>query len=300
MKYKVVFDFDDTYTQRSIDVECEHVENISDTIVNNCDVRNQIRVQFDDIINGIVEAYKRNGDPVAGEIGTYEAGETIYFVYLPEYLSNVEEKIQVTIVCKEKIEVSPDIKDKIIWALDYCLCDMIDNRGTSDQGDVDATAVIIACINNFIAQGSWHFGLTNYEITYDSRIITDVKQWPKPVKMGKTVTWVKDQVSLKPVLWFSPINFYLHTANYWSIWGTKEDLMENKSIWFPLSKNTLGATDIDADWVSKCGMDVPELDDKIIKQCPIALSEEDTVDSLLDKINKFFVDQYNKAHEGDC
>ncbi len=317
MDYRLEFIFDDKGlgVNRVLNIKCSKVDDICKTIISGDeDLYNQIYDEFQDIIGEAVSSYHIVADC---EITKDKAGNLVYsaaYNYIDEMIKNA----QICINNEENIVFQHNYKEETLRALKKCLYEIIDDRKSCEQCDIDETAAMLACVKEFISKGTWHFGLQKD----DSTVITDVKQWPRPIIKGQNISWIKDDKVLKPVLWFGPEGVL--PIEYWSIYCTERNLKKyysaahirqaeisisggnekecNKdcSIWFPLSntENVFGATDIDwysYYWISECGMDEPIIDDKIIEQCPINLSYEETVDSMLNKTNRFFIEKYNNA-----
>jgi len=177
-----------------------------------------------------------------------------------------------------------------------------------EQGYIYVGKIVLIMLKNFLINGVWQYGLRRGNGT----ILTDIHDWPKPESDGNSYTWHDSHGFLKPVIWFgiknqspiecwtidkSPRNFELLKVNG----NYNEDSVTEVERWNTFWFSSYGVLDwdrlFDNDgycyivWMFyECGMDEPDDEFYSVRDsCPIKLDEKDRSDSLIRKIDDFFV-----------
>ena len=136
---------------------------------------------------------------------------------------------------------------------------------------------IQTAIRNFVEDSDWHYALRNGDDE-----IEDIEKWPAPKEDG---SWIdKDGNTLKPCMWFGN--------------GYDEWVLDGDNLDFWLTGNPDGyVVEYNYDAFYGCyGGGIPDFD-RIVKNCPIKISEKDTPESIKEKIKAFFIKQYRKVHK---
>ena len=162
-------------------------------------------------------------------------------------------------------------------------CFIYDPEIFQEGGMFNATSErISASIKCFVKESYWHFALQN-----GSEIIENVKQWPSPNKDG---SWIKeDGTEMQPIIWFGlkddfPDDLWtLNDGNDIDFWFNEDDTRYFVEYSY------------DAFAGSYHG-DIPDMK-AIREKCPILLEIDDTSDSIKEKTQAFFVEQYRKLKE---
>ena len=145
---------------------------------------------------------------------------------------------------------------------------------------------ITISLERFIIESRWQFALRKGEHDF----IRDVKKWPDPKEDG---SWIdKDGTEMEPYIWFGKSN--PDTDNeLWNLYPK----MNKYYLGFWFSENPLYYI-VEYDYSGfegSYGGSSPDIE-AIRKRCPILLEAEDTLKSIEEKIQAFFVKQYQKAH----
>ncbi len=201
-----------------------------------------------------------------------------------------------TILYGEEVYIPKEQQEQIVQVLKRKIAEDLNLLEYSVYWNDNFIKAKLDCISGYIIKSSWHFGLKRE----DGYVCTDVSLWPKPVIKGEEVTWSLGYESFEPVIWFGLNN--KKQIDCWSIYGTWEKYEDNNSVWFPLCETIegnkleiLGFTKDECERISKMDECLPELDYEIVDSCPIYISEKDTPEDRIRRVNNFFLDQYNYA-----
>ena len=177
-----------------------------------------------------------------------------------------------------------------------------------EQGYIYVGKIVLIMLKNFLINGVWQYGLRRGNGT----ILTDIHDWPKPESDGNSYTWHDSHGFLKPVIWFgiknqspiecwtidkSPRNFELLKVNG----NYNEDSVTEVERWNTFWFSSYGVLDwdrlFDNDgycyivWMFyECGMEEPEDEFYAVRDsCPIKLDGNDGSESMIRKIDEFFI-----------
>ena len=177
-----------------------------------------------------------------------------------------------------------------------------------EQGYIYVGKIVLIMLKNFLINGVWQYGLRRG----DGTILTDIHDWPKPESDGNSYTWHDSQGFLEPIIWFgiknqspiecwtidkSPRNFELLKVN--GIYN--EDSVTEVERWNTFWFSSYGVLDwdrlFDNDgycyivWMFyECGMEEPEDEFYAVRDsCPIKLDGNDGSESMIRKIDEFFI-----------
>ena len=211
-------------------------------------------------------------------------------------IKNIVDDQWFTILCCKDVYISKEQQEQIVQVLKRKVVNDLDLLEYTISRNDNFIKAKLDCISGYIIKSSWRFGLKRE----DGSVCTDVSLWPKPVINGEEVTWSLGYESFEPVIWFGLNN--KKQIDCWSIYGTWEKYEENNSVWFPLCETIeadkleiLGFTKDECERISKMDECLPELDYEIVDSCPIYISEKDTPEDRIRRVNSFFLDQYNYA-----
>ena len=139
-------------------------------------------------------------------------------------------------------------------------------------------------LDKFVEETGWHIGLWK-----GSERIEDVSQWPAPDKNGR---WIdKDGTEMYPCLWYGYNDGRSFTEEEDSVWNIDNGL----DFWFSDDPESY-IVEYDYDGHAGCyGGGIPDIE-AIRKECPILLEEDDTEESIDEKVQAFLLEQYRKAH----
>lgn len=144
---------------------------------------------------------------------------------------------------------------------------------------------ISASLERFIKESTWNVSLRKGDY-----FILDVKKWPAP---GEDGSWIdKDGTELEPFIWFGDAG----PDTYNALWNIHPEMAEYYlGFWF--SEEPLRyIVEYDYSGHAGCyGGFNPDIT-PIRENCPILLKKNDTIDTVKEKIQAFFVEQYKKAH----
>lgn len=186
--------------------------------------------------------------------------------------------------------------------------EIIEDRASREQGIVDSGQMFIEMLRNFLKEGIWQYGLQRD----DGTILKDISQWPRHAAGGADLIWEDSNGVLQPIIWFglefenpiecwtldkSPKRFELLEV-YENPYACNTQSVERWHLfWFStfwhLDWNALfdnnGNTHIV--WMfAECGMEEPVEEFNIVREsCPIDLAEDDTVRSIVRKIDQLFL-----------
>lgn len=264
-----------TYDGERLDIEIVNIES-REEVFN--DVFNELREdgllvdELSDIIYNIPSRKKPLGKEVPYEL-LDEALDIIKEKYSNDYinvyLSESDEMITSFTVC--------DILSKLYEQREYC-----------EQAHVDAAQLGLDMMCNFLNEGRWFCGLKDES----GNVITDVKQWPAPIKNGEIVNWKSNGHLLKPIVWFG-----IEDEEPIECWSIQEEYQDKdftiKKFWYggdpTLNWNILWnsyAAQIWAFW--ECGLDEPYTEFEAVHDaCPIALSREMTNEEILINLTNY-------------
>ena len=121
-----------------------------------------------------------------------------------------------------------------------------------------------------------------------------MKQWPSPQKDG---SWTDaDGTVLQPYIWFG-INCN-EPEDLWSLHGDMSE--EDIAFWFsedPLEyiiENDEEIYSFFRGQAPKQEIDRPDMEN-ILQKCPVSIDEEETPESIKEKIQQFFLEQYRNG-----
>ena len=201
-----------------------------------------------------------------------------------------------TILYCEEINISKEHQEQIVQLIKRKLVENLDLLEYTVSWNDNFIKAKLDCISSYIIKSSWHFGLKRE----DGSVCSDVTLWPKPVINGEEVIWSLGYGSIEPVIWFGLND--KKQIDCWSIYGSNEKYEDNYSVWFPLCETIegnkleiLGFTKDECERISKMDVSLPELDYEIVDSCPIFISEKDTPEDRIRRVDSFFLDQYNYA-----
>lgn len=152
----------------------------------------------------------------------------------------------------------------------------------------DATNTYIeTSLNKFVEETGWHVALQK-----ETKVIEDVTQWPAPKKNG---TWIdKDGEELYPCLWYGYDEDGMLCEEEDRVWNIDNGL----EFWFSDDPERY-VVEYDYDGHAGCyGGDFPDIE-AIRKRCPILLEENDTEESIGEKVQAYCKKQYKKAHKSN-
>jgi len=187
---------------------------------------------------------------------------------------------------------------------------IIESITESEQGTIDSGAVILTMLTNFLNEGAWQYAL----LRQDGTVLRDPSEWPKPLVGESGAVWKDSLGSLEPALWFglkgddpiecwtldrSPEKFALLQTLDSPFSSTPRLVQRWCNFWFcrfwALDWNALfdGGGNEHIIWMfAECGMTEPESEFEAVKEaCPIALSESDTGEELIRKLDAFFLEK---------
>ena len=244
---------------------------------------------LEDVVSRVLEEQVRKAISVlyfteehaqpAGHFDYYDVEKTVNG-YVP-YNENVEASL-IAIDKDEKI-----IETKIIKIMDY-----LDNDPDyfREYGVSDAVYQYIStALKRFEKEACWHFALETENAFYEN-----VSFWPSPQKDG---SWIDDDGTvLQPYMWFGVKG--RKPEELWSLHGDMSE--EDLEFWFseaPLDyiiENDEGIYSFFGGSTAKEDIDEPDME-TIIESCPILIDEDDTPESIEEKLQAFFIEQYQKA-----
>lgn len=190
----------------------------------------------------------------------------------------------------------------------YSLADIyiryFENREECEMAYVDGAQLALDMMANFLNQGKWHFGL----IDADGCILSDPNMWPQyPKQNDGTIIWKEGNKEYKPIIWFGlegekPIECWTlyerdnitNTKVYLGAFDKEINQEDWKHFWFCefwlMDWNVLwNHDDMATTWAfcEKC-MDEPEEGfTKVKEACPIELRQDDSTETMLQKVKNY-------------
>ena len=290
MRYKMEISFSETTNK--LEVDCPNVGSIAETVLNDDKINDQLYDIYGDEISNAMDAYEK--EPL-GYCDEYYIHKLVYDAAY-KYCDQLILAVRFDVKSEGKSIVTPQLKEQINRALKEKFYYFIERREVSEQSCIDEGSAFLACLNCFLSSGKWQFGLEKTDET-----VLPVEQWPEPVIEGRNIWWKDNNEILKPKVWFGLEG--TKPSDFWVIYGTINDL-ENKSLneFFDdddMIFNNLGFSYAHYVWMFvEGGCDSPNIS-KIMKRCPIDFSDEDEPEVTLQRINKFFLEQYKKYRYGN-
>ncbi|MHB1154703.1 MAG: hypothetical protein ACYCWE_02885 [Eubacteriales bacterium] len=271
----------------------EEVDSLEDSYI-----RDIVQEQFEDEIHDALDSFRP--EPCGYFSNVYELSDNLYNAAL-EYIE--KDMLKVTLYGQEKNDLGQVVNEQRIDLIEVFEM-IIENRRSGEQSYIDEGQAVLDCLEEFLKQSVWQFGLQNQ----DGFVNTNLSMWPKPFINGDSVIWHDVSEVLSPIIWFGLKNN--EPIECWTLSKKPEmfevlDYMEPynierwKSFWFnkfwTFDWNILfgGQGDNHITWMfAECGMGEPSIDD-VLSNCPILLDASDTVDILKKKIDDFFLKQWH-------
>ena len=140
-------------------------------------------------------------------------------------------------------------------------------------------------LDKFVEETGWHIGLWK-----GSERFEDVTQWPAPDKNGR---WIdKDGTEMYPCLWYGYNDGSPFTEEEDRVWNIDNGL----GFWFSDDPESY-LVEYDYDGHAGCyGGGFPDIE-ALRKRCPILLEENDTEESIGEKVQAYCKKQYKKVHK---
>lgn len=252
-----------------------------------------------------------------GFVNMYELDDDVFKNAL-DILNNEYENVSVKIFyCKDDCidaitnddNINNNLSVKMLLATDI-IKDVIEKRYQDTQQYIDTGIVAIQIITNFLIEGYWQYGLRKP----NGEIIRNVACWPQPKIENGIAVWEENGETLNPVIWFGLQNkepeecwsiedkssiHQIHEIYVTPISSETEWVEDWKEFWFCkfwcLDWNNIldDGLNIYKIWMfSECGLDEPKLEfDTVRENCPIILLENDSIEQLLNKVNKYCLDK---------
>ena len=210
----------------------------------------------------------------------------LYFDY-----SEVTMPIQEAIPHNDKVKIFLDSFDSdgnLIETQEIHIMDFFDRHPDYFQegGMWNATnEYISASQSKFIRDGEWLFGLRDDKNHCE---IENPEEWPAPKADG---TWIdEDGNELHPLIWYS-IN-RPGVSEFEDPW-----VLNGKNLDFWLSGSGAYFLEYSYDGHAGCYSGKIPCMKELREKCPVKLEDDDTPESLKEKIQAFFVEEYRKAHQ---
>lgn len=276
--------------------EYDFMENV-DSLDDDC-IKETLSELFSDEINDALGSLKAK--PCGFFPNLCELSDYLYNA-AHEYISGRMTEIAVYI---QESDESGRVVNKQRIDLAKILGQIIEDRRDCEQSFIDEGQAVLFCLEEFLAQGVWQFGLQKNGEFVNTNPLT----WPKPIVDSDSIIWQDGTCKLSPIIWFGlrgdkPIDCWVISKKPRMFEVLDYDRPYNverwKSFWFnhfwTFDWNILfdGKGDSHITWMfAECGMDEPPIDGALTS-CPILLAEDDTIDTLSKKIDDFFVKQMN-------
>ena len=144
---------------------------------------------------------------------------------------------------------------------------------------------IEASLSKFVEETGWHVALLK-----DGERIEDPARWPAPDKKGR---WIdKDGAEMYPYLWYGYNDGSPLTEEEDRVWGIDNGL----DFWFSDDPESY-IVEYDYDGHAGCfGGSIPDIEE-IRKECPVLLEEDDTEESIEEKVQQYCLKKYRDAGE---
>lgn len=247
------------------------------------------------------EYYVRSLEDVIARVLEEQVRKAIYDLYYPEDdvkpmghfdYYDVEKIIKGYIPYNENVEaalIAIDKENNIIETKTIKVLEFLDNDPDyfREYGVSEAVYQYIAtALRRFENEAGWYYALKK-----ENGYIETVKQWPVPQKDG---SWIDaDGIDLQPYVWFGVKGN--DPEDLWSLYG---DMSEDAlAFWFsedPLEyiiENDEEIYSFFRGQAPKQEIDRPDMEN-ILRKCPVSIDEDDDPESIKEKIQAFFLDQY--------
>ena len=264
-----IYDYDDDDYEFSIDdvLDALH-DTITDTLYSELDYNSLLGVHYneDDVC--------ANGHFWYGEVRTSEFGDSDLPLNedIKVYLDSIGE--DGTVLATTEIDIEEFISlDSIKETLMEC--------GLFDSTD----EYIEASLSKFVEETGWHVALLK-----DGERIEDPARWPAPDKEGR---WIdEDGTEMYPYLWYGYNDGSPLTEEEDRVWGIDNGL----DFWFSDDPESY-IVEYDYDGHAGCfGGSIPDIEE-IRKECPILLEEDDTEESIDEKVQQYCLRKYREAEK---
>ena len=160
---------------------------------------------------------------------------------------------------------------------------VITNISESENFGFNGLSFKTQSLEKFIEQGSWQYGLKNFA----NKVIFDSSVWPKPVVDNESIIWKDDTGEYLPIIWFGlldeePIDCWSLCANA-ELFNAAEDRENWQYFWF---NEDWGIEEDEWYYHVEGGIYYPAIE-PVIQSCPIALSERDSNEDVLRKVEQY-------------
>ena len=247
------------------------------------------------------EYYVRSLEDVIARVLEEQVRKAIYALYYPEDdvkpmghfdYYDVEKIIKSYIPYNENVEatlITIDKENNIIETKTIKVLEFLDNDPDyfREYGVSEAVYQYIAtALRRFENEAGWHYALKK-----ENGYIETVKQWPVPQKDG---SWIDaDGTVLQPYVWFGVKGN--EPDSLWSLYGDMSE--DDLAFWFsedPLEyiiENDEEIYSFFRGQAPKQEIDRPDMEN-ILRKCPVSVDEDDDPESIKEKIQAFFLNQY--------
>lgn len=248
--------------------------------------------------------YVRSLEDVIGRVLEEQVRKAIYDLYYPEDdvkpaghfdYYDVEKIIKGYIPYNENVEASLIAigkEENIIETKTIKVLEFLDNDPDyfREYGVSEAVYQYIStALKRFENEAGWHYALKK-----ENGFIETVKQWPSPQKDG---SWIDaDGTVLRPYVWFG-VNGN-EPEELWSLYGDMSG--EDIAFWFsedPLEyiiENDEEIYSFFRGQAPKQEIDRPDMEN-ILRKCPVSVDEDDNPESIKEKIQAFFLEEYRNG-----
>ena len=245
--------------------------------------------------------YVRSLEDIIGRVLEEQVRKAIYDLYYPEDdvkpaghfdYYDVEKIIKGYIPYNENVEatlIAIDKENNIIETKTIKVLEFLDNDPDyfREYGVSEAVYQYIAtALKRFENEAGWHYALKK-----ENGYIETVQQWPVPQKDG---SWIDaDGTVLQPYVWFGVKGN--EPDSLWSLYGDMSE--DDLAFWFsedPLEyiiENDEEIYSFFRGQAPKQEIDRPDMEN-ILRKCPVSVDEDDDPESIKEKIQAFFLDQY--------
>ena len=250
------------------------------------------------------EYYVRSLEDVIARVLEEQVRKAIYDLYYPEDdvkpmghfdYYDVEKIIKGYIPYNENVEatlIAIDKENNIIETKTIKVLEFLDNDPDyfREYGVSEAVYQYIAtALKRFENEAGWHYALKK-----ENGYIETVQQWPVPQKDG---SWIDaDGIVLQPYVWFG-VNGN-DPEDLWSLYGDMSE--DDLAFWFsedPLEyiiENDEEIYSFFRGQAPKQEIDRPDMEN-ILRKCPVSVDEDDDPESIKEKIQAFFLNQYRNG-----
>ena len=250
------------------------------------------------------EYYVRSLEDVIARVLEEQVRKAIYDMYYPEDdvkpmghfdYYDVEKIIKSYIPYNENVEatlIAIDKENNIIETKTIKVLEFLDNDPDyfREYGVSEAVYQYIAtALKRFENEAGWHYALKK-----ENGYIETVQQWPVPQKDG---SWIDaDGTVLQPYVWFGVKGN--EPDSLWSLYGDMSE--DDLAFWFsedPLEyiiENDEEIYSFFRGQAPKQEIDRPDMEN-ILRKCPVSVDEDDDPESIKEKIQAFFLNQYRNG-----